>query len=123
MSCRESPQSVSFHAPTPQPYPYVVVAGPDTMSYVAVAVAPVVVDDASAGAVMVKVLALGTVSISNSFCKLACVNPPMSPLTLEMVTKSPIRAAWDPSVTVTVADPDVVPNCVMDPAPRVGVAS
>jgi hypothetical protein len=70
------------------------VAGPDLILYVAVAVAPFAVDVAAAGEVIVNVLAVTTagldvssnVSISNSFCRLACVTPPTSALTLEIVT-------------------------------------
>ena len=62
------------------------VADPEFILYVAVAVAPVVDDVAAAGETIVYVLLSGTVCISNSFCRLACVIPPTSALTLEIVT-------------------------------------
>ena len=80
-------------------------------------------EEALAGASIVYVLELGTVNISNSPCKLACDKPPTAPLTLDIVTKSPINAPWSASVTVTVDEPLVVANCVMLPVARVGVIS
>ena len=56
------------------------------------AVDPVVVELAAAFASIVYVFALGTVNTSNSPCKLAADIPPTAPLTLAIVTKSPIKA-------------------------------
>jgi len=59
---------------------------------VAFAVAPVASELAAAPAIMVYVLPVGTVCISNSPCKFAADIPPTAPLTLAIVTKSPINA-------------------------------
>ena len=80
-------------------------------------------DVAAAGASIVYVLELGTVNISNSPCKLAAVIPPTAPLTLDIVTKSPINAPWSASVTITVDEVLTVSNWVMLPVARVGVMS
>ena len=87
--------------------------------------APVASELAAAFASIVNVLELGTVNISNSPSRLAAEIPPTAPLTLAIVTKSPINAPCDESVTVTVVLPLVVANCVMLPVPvdLIGVMS